>query len=186
MSIVRGPRMKTLLRILAGLVALILLLVGVAFFLPSTYRVERSTVIQAPPEAVFSRVGDLRRWKEWGAWHERDPAMKLTYSEQSNAVGSWSAWESASQGNGRMTITRLEAPGRLVYKLEFPDMGTSSEGTMTLVPAGGGVKVIWVDQGNLGLSPLFRWFGLFIDRMIGPDFEQGLAKLKRLAEASPK
>lgn len=178
--------MKTLIRLIAGLVGLVVLLVLIAFFLPSTYRVERSVVIQARPEVVYTLVGDLRRWKEWGAWHARDPQMKLTYAEKTGAVGSWSAWESQSQGSGRMTITQHEPPRRLVYKLEFPDMGTTSEGTMTLADAGGGVKVIWVDAGNLGKSPLYRWFGLFLDRLIGPDFEQGLANLKRLAETAPK
>jgi hypothetical protein len=65
-------------------------------------------------------------------------------------------------------------------------MGTSSEGTMTLAPDGDGVKVTWLDAGDLGMNPLFRWFGLFIEHMIGPDFEKGLANLKRVAEAAPQ
>jgi hypothetical protein len=178
--------MKIFLRLLGGLAVLVLLLVVVAFLLPRTYRVQRTLVIQAKAETVYPFFGDLRRWKEWGAWQERDPAMKMAYAEKTTGVGAWSAWESATEGNGRMTFTAVEAPKRVVYKLEFPDMGTSSEGSMTLTPAGDGVKVTWQDSGDLGINPLFRWFGLFIERMIGPDFEKGLANLKRVAEAAPK
>jgi uncharacterized protein YndB with AHSA1/START domain len=178
--------MKILLRLLGGLVAVLLLLVLVAYLLPSTYRVERTIVINAKPEAVFALVGDLRRWKEWGAWQERDPAMKMTYAEKTAVVGGWSAWESKSEGSGKMTITATDAPKRVVYLLEFPEMGTSSEGTMTLTSAAGGVQVVWSDGGSLGMNPLFRWFGLFIEKIIGPDFEKGLANLKKLAEAGTK
>lgn len=178
--------MKLLLRLLGGLAALLLLLVLVAYFLPATYRVERAIVINAKPEVVFPLLADLRRWKEWGAWQERDPGMKVTYSEKSTGVGAWSAWESKTEGSGKMTITAAEATKRVVYLLEFPEMGTSSEGTMALAPAAGGVQVVWTDAGNLGMNPLFRWFGLFIEKMIGPDFEKGLANLKKLAEAGSK
>jgi uncharacterized protein YndB with AHSA1/START domain len=143
-------------------------------------------VIKAKPEAVFALVGDLRRWKEWGAWQERDPGMKSTYSEKAVGVGAWSAWESKTEGNGKMTVTAYAPLQRIVYKLEFPDMGTSSEGSVTLLPGEGGVKVVWLDTGDLGMNPLFRWFGLFIDGIIGPDFEKGLANLKLLAEKMPR
>jgi hypothetical protein len=178
--------MKTFLKVLGGLAGLVLLLVVAAFFLPRTYRVERTVVVQAKPEAVFAQFGDLRAWKNWGAWQERDPAMKLTHSEKTTGVGAWSAWESKTEGNGRMTFTAYEAGRRVVYDLEFPDMGMKSQGSMTLQPAAGGVTVVWVDGGDLGMNPIGRWFGVFLDGMIGPDFEKGLANLKRLAEAAPK
>lgn len=178
--------MKLILRILGGLAVLVLLLVAVAFFLPRTYRVERQLVMKAKADAVFAQFADLRTWKNWGAWQERDPAMKLTYSEKSTGIGAWSAWESKSEGNGKMTITGVEAGQRVTYKLEFPDMGTSSTGTMELVPADGGVKVVWFDAGDLGMNPMFRWFGLFLDKMIGKDFERGLEKMKAIVEAPPK
>lgn len=178
--------MKLLLRLLGGLAVLLLLLSVAAFFLPRQYRVERSIVIKARADQVFLQFADLRAWKNWGAWQERDPGMKLTYSEKSSGVGAWSAWESKSEGNGRMTITGSEAGVRISYRLEFPDMGTSSTGTMELQPVDGGVRLVWIDAGDLGMNPLFRWFGLFLDRMIGRDFERGLAKLKSLVEAAPK
>ena len=178
--------MKIVLKLLGGLAVLVLLLVVVAFFLPREYRIERTIVINAKPEAVFAQFGDLRAWKNWGAWQERDPGMKTTFSEKTTGVGAWSAWESKSEGNGKMTIKTYEPAKSATYLLEFPDMGMQSNGSMTLQPAEGGVKVVWVDAGDLGMNPLSRWFGLFLDGIIGPDFEKGLAKMKRIVEAAPK
>lgn len=174
--------MKTLLRTLGGLAVLVLLLLLAAFFLPDKYRVERTAVVNARPEIVFAQLGDLRSWKNWSVWHERDPAMKLSYSEKSTGVGAWSAWESRTEGNGRMTLTAYEPPRSAVYRLEFPDMGMMMTGQMALQPAAAGVRVVWSTEGDLGMNPVNRWFGLFIDRMIGPDFEKGLSKLKTLCE----
>lgn len=173
--------MKVLLYILGGLAALVVLLVGVAFFFPREYRVERSIVINARPEAVRAQLADLRAWKNWGVWWERDPGIKVTYSDRQLELGSWSAWESKSEGNGKATLTEL-TPTRVVYALEFPDMGMKSTGSFELASEGTGVRVVWADAGDLGNNPLNRWFGLFLDKMIGPDFEAGLAKLKRITE----
>ena len=174
--------MKLLLKIFGGLAAGLIVLLLAAFFFPREYRIERTITINAKAETVFALVGDLRRWKDWGAWQERDPGMKITYSEKSTGVGAWNAWESKSEGNGRMTITTLEPLKRVVYKLEFPDMDMGSIGSMALEPAGSGVNVVWVDAGDLGMNPIHRWFGLFLDKLIGKDFERGLQNLKRLAE----
>ena len=140
-----------------------------------------AVVINAKPEAVLAQVADLHSWKGWGAWQERDPQMKITYSPQAGGVGSWSAWESKSEGNGKMTITEISA-SKVTYRLEFPDMGMQSTGTMEVAAVAGGVRLLWVDSGDLGLNPMNRWVGLFLDKMIGPDFERGLANLKRRIE----
>ena len=176
--------MKTLLKILGGIAVVLIVAVLAAFLFPSTYRVQRATVINARPEIVFNHIGDLKAWKNWSAWHERDPAMKLSYSEPSNGVGAWSAWESKSQGNGKMTFTAVEPAKRVVYQLEFPDMNSISSGSMELQPVDKGVRVAWVMDGRTGMNPIYRWFGLFMDKLIGPDFDQGLAKLKTIAEAA--
>jgi hypothetical protein len=173
--------MKLLLKVVGGFAALILALLVVAFFFPREYRVERTVVTKAKAEAVMAQVGDLKMWKNWGAWQERDPGMKLTYAPVTTGVGAWSAWESEKEGNGKMTIT-LQTPTKVSYLLEFPDMGTKSNGSMELIADAGGTRVVWVDAGDLGHNPVNRWVGLFLEKIIGPDFERGLANLKRLVE----
>ncbi|MBL9219260.1 MAG: SRPBCC family protein [Opitutaceae bacterium] len=173
--------MKILLKIVGGLAVLVLLLVLVAFAFPRQYRVERSVVMNARSEAILAQVADLKAWKTWGAWQERDPGMKLSYSETTTGVGAWSAWESKQEGNGKMTISELSAT-KVIYRLEFPDFGMTSTGSIELVPEGTGHKVVWADAGDLGMNPMNRWFGLFLDGMIGPDFERGLSNIKKIVE----
>ena len=131
--------MKILLKILGGLAVLVLLLVVVAFFLPRQYRIERSVVINARPDVVLNQVAVLRAWKSWSAWHERDPQMKLAYSEQATGVGAWASWESKNEGNGKMTITE-QTPTKVRYHLEFPDQAFQSMGSMELTAQGSATR----------------------------------------------
>jgi hypothetical protein len=176
--------MKMLLKIVGALVGLAVVLGLIGFALPGHYRVERNAVIAAKPAAIFPLIGDLKAWSQWGVWFRRDPAMQFAYSPSTTGVGAWSEWRSKSQGNGKMTISSVQAPALFEYRIEFPDMGMVSTGTMVLVPgADGATQVKMGMEGDLGRNPVNRWFGLFMDRMIGPDFDAGLANLKRISEA---
>lgn len=178
--------MKRLLKILAGLGLVLLVGVVVAYFLPRHYRVSRSITIQAAPERVWTLVGDLRSWRGWGPWYEMDPAMVVRYSTAPGPTepGGWVEWESTALGGGRMTVQQSHPPGHLQYQLSLPDWDSTSVGEITLRPTAGGLAVTWSDSGDLGLNPVKRWLGLAFDRMMGPDFEAGLANLKSLAETT--
>lgn len=173
--------MKMLLKILAGFMGLVLVLVLVGFLLPRKYRVQRSLHIQTASETVYLAVSDLRRWKAWGEWYRKDPGMIVRYSEKTDEVGGWSEW--VSEGHrGKMTLTHLQPPSQISYQLELPDDGMSASGAVEIVGDGAGVSVTMIMEGNLGNNPVKRWFGLFMDAMIGPDFEAGLVNLKTLSE----
>lgn len=174
--------MKTLLKIVGVLVLLLAALICVGFFLPSKFSVERSLVINAPPEKIYPAIGDVKRWPEWQIWHERDPKMQVTTSATTNAVGSTSTWKSQSQGNGSAKLTKLEAPKKVEFELSFEGFDQPSIGTLLLEPTTGGTKVRWLMSGDVGASPINRWFCKFMDSMVGKDFESGLAKLKALSE----
>jgi hypothetical protein len=175
--------MRLLVRIFGGLVALWLVLLGIGLFLPGRYRVERSVEIAASRESVFGKVADLRAWRQWGIWYERDPGMTVSYSPATTEVGAWSEWKSRTQGDGRMTITKSHAPDAFAYRMDFSDIGMQASGGVLLAAEAGGTRVTMTMEGDLGRSPVSRWFGLFMDRLIGPDFDAGLAKLKRLCES---
>jgi uncharacterized protein YndB with AHSA1/START domain len=174
--------MKLVVRIFAVLVGIWVVLLGIGLVLPGHYRVERTTIVAAKPEAVFPLVSDLKTWKRWGVWFERDPGMEISYSPFTAEVGAWSQWKSKSQGDGKMTISAVRPPEYFEYKMEFTDMGMVSKGTMGLKPVDGGTMVSMTMEGDLGHSPVNRWFGVFMDKLVGPDFEQGLANLRRIAE----
>ena len=174
--------MKFLKWFLIAIVALALLLVGAGLAMPSKFRVERTALINAPADKVYALVADPRQWPRWGVWNQRDPNMKVTFSGAQSGAGARWSWESKSEGSGAMGFTRVE-PGRMVeYSLTFPEYGMSSKGALTMSAEGGGTRVSWTNEGDVGANPLMHWMALMMDRMVGPDFEKGLGNLKALAE----
>jgi uncharacterized protein YndB with AHSA1/START domain len=174
--------MKLLKALLILLVALAALLYGGGLLLSPKFKVSRSQQIQAPPELVYGLIADPRHWKQWSVWNQRDPAMQIEYSGPASGTGAVWSWKSKSEGDGKMTFSAAEPGKRLVYELYFPDFGTTSRGELSLAAEGGGTRVTWSMDGDMGANPLFRWLALFGDKMVGPDFEAGLANLKALAE----
>lgn len=164
------------------LLALATILVAGGYLLSPKFTVTRSITIQAPADKVYALVGDPRGWKQWTVWNRRDPAMQVEYFGPPSGTGAGWAWKSQSEGDGRMTFTAAEPGRRVVYDLFFPDFGTTSSGDLTFVPEGGGTKVTWTMNGDMGANPLFRWFALNADSMVGKDFEAGLSGLKEVAE----
>jgi uncharacterized protein YndB with AHSA1/START domain len=175
--------MIKLLKLLLGIVLLVVIVaVAGGMLLSPKFTVQRSIEVNAPAGKVYALVADPREWKRWSAWNQRDPAMQIEYSGPPSGAGAVWSWKSASQGDGRMSFTAAEPNQRLAYDLFFPDFGTTSTGELTLAPAGSGTKVTWVMNGDMGRNPVYRWFALFADRMVGKDFGEGLANLKTLAE----
>ena len=171
--------LKWALIVLIGLVAL---LFAGGYALSPKFSAVRSTTVAAPADKVYALIADPREWKRWTVWNQRDPAMQIAYSGPTSGAGAGWAWKSKSEGDGKMTFTAAELNRRVGYELFFPDFGTTSTGALELAAEGAGTKVTWSMNGDMGSNPLFRWLALFGDRMVGPDFEAGLANLKALAE----
>ncbi|MBK8162304.1 MAG: SRPBCC family protein [Gammaproteobacteria bacterium] len=152
---------------------------------PDSFRVERSAVIQAPPEEIFARLEDLHEWAAWSPWEKKDPAMKRTHSGAARGTGAVYGWDGNDDvGQGSMEIIETVPPSRLVIRLDFiKPFEAHNIVEFALQPAGGATNVVWSIHGP---SPyLSKLMGLFfdMDTMIGKDFEEGLASLKSLAEA---
>ena len=174
--------MRVLKRIAVGVGMLLILLLVIGWFLPSTFQVARSVDVAAPPEKVYALVADPRGWRRWSVWNQRDPAMQITYSGPPSGTGAKWEWKSKSQGDGAMTFTAAEPPRRVAFDLYFPDFGTTSKGELAFEPRGATTHVTWTMNGDMGKNPLFHWMALAADGMIGKDFEAGLAGLKSAAE----
>ncbi|MFN0185742.1 MAG: SRPBCC family protein [Aquabacterium sp.] len=175
--------MKWLKGVLFALIGLVAFLWLGGYALSSKFTVARSVEIAAPPAKAYALVANPRHWKNWTVWNQRDPSMKITYfGPESGGTGAGWSWASKSEGDGKMTFTAAEADKRVAYDLYFPDFGTTSAGDLRFEAAGQGSKVTWTMNGDMGTNPLFRWIALFSDRMVGGDFEAGLANLKALAE----
>lgn len=174
--------MKVVKVALVLIVLLIAALLAIGLMLSPKFSVTRSITIAAPADKIYPLIADPRAWKQWSVWTQRDPAMTIEYSGPPSGAGAVWAWKSKSQGDGRMTFTTAEPPARLGYELFFPDFGTTSTGEFRLQAQGGSTQVSWSMDGDMGANPVYRWMGLFMDKMVGPDFDSGLAQLKAAAE----
>ena len=174
--------MKIIQWTLAVVGILALAIVGVGILLPSKFDVRRSIEIAAPPGKVYDLVADPRHWARWSAWNKRDPKMEVTYSGQPFGQGARWAWKSASEGSGSMEFVKVEPNRRIEYTLHFPDFNMRSGGEWVFEPAAAGTRVTWNNAGDVGANPLKHYLAASMDRLVGPDFEQGLAGLKALAE----
>lgn len=171
-------------KILIGLLAVVGAVLVAAALQPGDFRVERQITIQAPPEKVFALVDDFRQWPAWSPWEKLDPAMKRTLGGPASGKGATYAWEGNDDvGRGRMEILESVAAARLKIQLDFIEPFESSNTTeFSFDAAGGGTKVAWLMRGPMPfISKLMSLF-VSMDRMIGKDFEAGLANLKAAAE----
>jgi uncharacterized protein YndB with AHSA1/START domain len=175
--------MKIIQWSLAVIGTIALALVATGFFLPSKFLVSRSIEINAPAAKVYDLVADPRLWPKWSAWNQRDPAMELSFAGPPFGQGARWAWKSKKEGSGSMEFVRVEPNRRIAYALSFADFGMKSNGEFVFdtTPAAG-TRVTWTIAGDVGSNPLKHFLAAFMDRMVGPDFEQGLANLKALAE----
>ena len=173
-------------KLLLVLVVVVVVLVVVVATRADTYHVERSTKVNAPADVVFATVSDFRAFPEWSPWAKRDPAMKTTISSPSSGVGATYAWEGNKEvGKGKMTITESNAPTRVRERLEFLEPFASVADTgMDIKPDGTtAATVTWsMDGRNNFIGKAFSVF-MNMDKMIGKDFDDGLANIKRVAEA---
>ncbi len=186
----RRARSRRLKRIAANALVIVLsvlaLLLLVGLFLPGQYRVERSLAIRAKAEAVYPYLAGLRTWPEWTVWNQEvDPGVKFTYESPDTGAGAVYRWEGPKLGRGLLRLTRAETNKGVWYDLDFDNGDRLSTGSLTLDETPEGARVTWVNEGELGRSPFSRYAGLFLERIIGPDFDKGLANLKAKVEGVP-
>lgn len=170
--------------ILIVLVVLIAAILAFAAARPNTLRVQRRASIKAPPEKIHPLIADFHNWTSWSPWEKKDPALKRTFSGAASGKGAAYAWEgNRDVGSGRMEITDVSTPSKVTINLDFikPFEGHNVV-DFTLQPVGGDTTVTWDMHGPLAY--VARIFGIFVsmDKMIGKDFETGLANLKSIAE----
>ena len=175
--------MRLLKTLSLGLFVLVTGFVISAYLLPRNVTVERQVTIAAPPEVVFPLVNSLQRSTEWSPWILRDPAISVTFEGPSEGVGNIMIWTSEvdTVGNGRQEIVESIANQRVATLLDFGEMGTANA-WIDLAQIEGGTQVTWGLNADMGLNPIGRWMGLMMDRLVGPDYEAGLANLQDLIE----
>jgi hypothetical protein len=175
-------------KILLGLAVVIGLFAIVVAFQPAAFQVVRTAKISASPSTVFSEVNDFHRWNAWSPWARLDPAMKQTHEGPRAGAGAVYTWVGNSEvGEGRMTITESK-PGELVrIKLDFIKPFAASNLTeFTFKPDGNQTAVTWTMRGEKNYISKAVCMFMDMDKMVGGDFEKGLAALKAIAEGQAR
>ncbi|MES1257809.1 MAG: SRPBCC family protein [Acidobacteriota bacterium] len=171
--------------LLAFVIAVGILLAMIALQ-PATYAVTRSATIAAPPAAVFGYVNDFHQWERWSPWAKIDPAMKQTYEGPAAGTGAVYKWSGDDKaGAGIMTIIDSRPNERVAIDLAFTrPYASTCVIALDIRPDGSGSMVTWnmTGRNNFALKAISLFSSM--DKMVGPDFERGLAQLRSLAESS--
>lgn len=171
-------------------IGIALLVAGVlvaAAMKPDSFRVERSAVILAAPDKVHALIDDFHAWTAWSLWEKIDPGLKRTYAGPQKGVGAVYGWEGNKKvGRGRMEILESAPASRVKIKLDFLEpFEAHNTAEFTLQPAGvNGTSVNWAMYGPSNFMAKLMQVFMSMDRLVGKDFEKGLAAMKAAAEGA--
>ena len=179
---------KKILIVLATLAAVIVIFLVIVAMQPADYRVVRTASIAAPPDKVFAQVNDFHNWEAWSPWVKIDPAAKFTYDGPQAGVGAIFAWTGNKEvGEGRMTLTESHLSDLIRIKLEFIKPFPSTCLTeFTFKPEGKDTVVTWAMSGTKNFMSKAVCMFMNMDKMVGGDFEKGLASMKSVSETALK
>jgi Polyketide cyclase / dehydrase and lipid transport len=174
----------------AIVIIVVVLVVGIAAVLgfaatkPDAFRIQRAMSMKAPPEKIFPLINDFHSWASWSPWEKLDPALKRTYSGAASGQGAVYEWEGNKKvGQGRMEILESSPSSKVLIKLDFiKPFEAHNTAEFTLDRQGDSTTVTWIMNGQQPY--MFKVMSVFfsMDKMIGKDFETGLANLKSITE----
>lgn len=172
------------------LIIILAVFCGVAFLLPKDFAVTRTVEINAPVEAVYEQANTLSNWANWSAWHEMDPDANYVYSNPDAGVGASYSWDGNPElvGQGELSIlssTTNQSIGTQVIFYKDGEENGRGNGEWVFSEEDGVTHVSWSFLGDMGYNPVARWFGLFMDGMLGPQLETGLSNMKEYLENLP-
>ena len=177
-----------LIKILLALAVLLAAFLVYVAFRPGDFHVERSTTVSAPPAQVFTQVNDLHNYQVWNPFGKADPAMKVTFEGPQAGPDAVLIWSGNSQvGAGRMTIVETRPNERVKIRLDFlKPFPSTANAEFTMTPETNGTRVTWSMSGTNTFIPKMIGVFLNMDKMIGAEFEKGLAEMKAITEGSNK
>ena len=172
-------------KILIAVVAVVVVLVIVIATRPADFHVERSTNVSAPAPVAFDQVNDLHNWQAWSPWAKRDPAAKNSFEGPPAGEGAKFSWAGNSDvGEGSMTIVESRPNELVKFRIDFlKPFAASHTAQFDFKPSGDQTSVRWSMDGKCNFISKALCLFMSMDKMMGPDFEQGLASMKSIAEA---
>ena len=169
---------------LISLAVLVVIFLIVAAMQPSDFRITRSAIFAAPATVVFEQVNDFHKWNAWSPWAKMDPDAKNTFEGPPAGIGSGFRWAGNNKvGEGHMTITDSTPDSRIAIRLEFIKPFAAVNTTeFTFKPEGDQTAVTWTMSGKNSFMAKAVTLVMNCDKMVGGQFEQGLANLRPIVE----
>lgn len=179
--------MSRFARIIMWILFWIALFVAIAYFLPKTVVIERSTNIQAPAKTVYAQIIDLHQWDHWSPWKKMGDNVSVEY--KNNGVGLDAGYvikNKNKEGSGAtIMVTEANPFSKVAVSLDFMQRGEALS-SFTLTDNNEATSVNWSLTYDVGNNPFARWIGLLMKKSMGTDFENGLVKLKALCQVIEK
>ena len=151
---------------------------------PDAFRVERKASFKVPPEKIYALLNDFKAWGAWSPWEKKDPAMKRTFGAITVGKGAHYAWEGNKDvGQGSMEITESVPSSKVLLKLDFlKPFEAHNTVDFMLTPSAGGTDLTWGMDGKHNFISKMMCLFMDMDKMVGKDFEAGLASLKTIVD----
>jgi effector-binding domain-containing protein len=168
----------------------VILLIVIAFFgiigiiAPKEFSMSRSIIINSDKANIYRVLADFKRMIEWSPWVKLDPACKYEYNGNAGEVGHSYTWKgNKNVGSGTMTLTEVKPEEQLSFSLKFIEpFESESDGKWILKDTTDGTFVTWTFHTHHGfVSSIFMFF-MNMEKMLGADYEEGLASLKEVVE----
>lgn len=167
------------------LLSILVLLLVIPLFLPSDFHVERSIIIERHVDVVFTAVTNMKERSEWDPWIEMEPDAKMLINMTPNIIGSGFSWKGEVIGEGKLKITEFLSNRYIKSKIEFiSPQKMEADVLWSFDEMNGDTKITWAFEGTLSY-PIEKWYGIFLDKSMGPQFEKGLSNLKQFVEKIP-
>src|SRR6516225_3207124 len=117
---------------------------------PDTFRIQRSTGINAPAERIFPLIANLKSMNTWNPFVEPDPAIKIAYSGPDSGKGAAHTWSGNSKvGEGRIEVTDAAPCSKVAMQLDMlKPMKACNVVEFTLAPNGKTTTVTWAMSGR--------------------------------------
>ena len=171
-------------------IALLVIVAALVIFIatrPADFRIERSAAINAPGDVIFAMIDDFHQWSLWSPWEKIDPAMNRSFDGPTSGIGAIYAWTGNKKvGAGRMTILDSKPGDFVSIQLEFiKPFAATNRTSFKLTPSDAGTHVTWSMEGRNGfiLKAFTVFLNMNMDKMVGKDFERGLANLNTAAQS---
>lgn len=174
-----------LFKVFLSFFVIIILFFGISLFFPHTYKIERSIEINKPASTVFTYMNDLRNWEKWSVWNkDLDSTLYTFYSKRSDSLGAKQYFNGDLLGTGRFIINNYKQNEILGYHLQMHGSEVKANGTFFFLPKNSTTQLTWIDSGDVGYNPIFRYMIPSKVSSTEKAFDDGLKRIKENLESN--